>query len=83
MRPFGRGEAARIATRHGHRIVHVGATSDEDRSTVVEVTTMADLVRLAEQYGCLILHQENDGAHTYRFQVDQTHYCYVIDSDGV
>lgn len=81
VRPFGRDEVSRIRARHGHRIVHVGAPGVEAYRAIVEVTTIDDLVRLAEQYGCLILHHEFDGTHSYRFQVDQTLYRYAI-GDG-
>ena len=39
---------------------------------------MADLARLAEQYDCLMLHQEHDDIHSYLFQVDRTIYRYRI-----
>ena len=72
-----RGEVARIELRHGHRIVSVaGADSDATRA-FVNVTTMEDLARLAEQEGCLILHQRTDGRDVYAFQSDQTIYRYV------
>lgn len=73
-----RDEVARIDARHGHRIVPVAAGGGDANGAVVDVTTMADLTRLAEQYGCLILHHDHDGVHSYLFQVDRTIYRYRV-----
>lgn len=75
-----RDEVARIDARHGYRIVPVAAGGGDATGAVVDVTTMTDLARLAEQYGCLILHHDHDGAHSYLFQVDRTIYRYRIRS---
>jgi len=71
-------EAARIGVRHGHRIVSVAVGGGDANGAVVDVTTMDDLARLAEQYGCLILHHDHTGTHSYMFQVDRTLYRYRI-----
>lgn len=70
-------ERARIAARHGHRIVPVAAARPEGSQAFVDVTTMEDLVRLADQYECLILHQPNERGDSYLFNVDRTVYRYV------
>ena len=71
-------EAARIGARHGHRIVSVAVGGGDANGAVVDVTTMDDLARLAEQYECLILHHDHTGTHSYMFQVDRTLYRYRI-----
>lgn len=78
LRPQRRDENARIHAKHGHRIIPVDASDGDGTLPVVDVTTMADLARLAEQYGCLMLHQTHDGTHSYSFQVDLTIFRYRI-----
>lgn len=77
-RPQRRNENARIHAKHGHRIIPVDAAEGDVTRTVLDITTMADLARLAEQYDCLMLHQEHDDIHSYLFQVDRTIYRYRI-----
>lgn len=70
-------EQARIAARHGHRIVPVAAARPEGNQAFIDVTTMEDLVRLADQYECLILHLPTEHGDSYLFNVDRTVYRFV------
>jgi len=79
LRPLRRNEVALIDARAGHMIVPVAAsTPGTQRVATIDVTTMADLVRLAERYDRLILHQARDGAHVYLFEADGIAYRYSI-----
>lgn len=68
-----RDEADRIELRHGHRIVPVSAAGTRN---VIEVTSMQDLARLAEQYQALILHRQGQRGHDYLLQADGVVYRY-------
>lgn len=75
--------AARIAARHGHRIVPVASAGSNGHRAVVDVISMDDLVRLATQYDCLILHEQHAESDRYLFQVDRTVYRFILrDSSG-
>jgi hypothetical protein len=74
-------EAARIALRHRRRLVPVRAAELRSGVTVLEVASIGDLVRLADQHGMLILHERAPGADTYYFQVDRTAYRYISGID--
>jgi hypothetical protein len=68
-----RDEADRIELRHGHRMVPVSAAATRN---VIEVGSMQDLARLAEQYGSLILHRQGTRGHDYLLQADGVVYRY-------
>jgi hypothetical protein len=70
-------EADRIELRHGHRMVPVSAAATKN---VIEVTSMQDLARLAEQYGALILHRQGQRGHDYLLQADGIVYRYQTKS---
>lgn len=72
-----RAETARIELRHGRRIIPVAGAGRDANMATVDVTTMHDLVRLAEQEDRLILHQESDRGDVYLFQTDRTIYQYT------
>jgi hypothetical protein len=76
-RPLHRDEVARIDARDGHIIVPVASSSPgSQRVATVDVTTMPDLVRLAERYDRLILHESRDGTHVYLFEAEGIIYRY-------
>jgi signal peptidase I len=75
-------EATKIALRHGRRLVPVRAAELRNGVTVLDVTSIADLVRLADQHQMLILHERALGSDTYHFQVDRAVYRYVSGSHG-
>jgi hypothetical protein len=70
-------EADRIELRHGHRMVPVSAAATKN---VIEVNSMQDLARLAEQYGALILHRQGQRGHDYLLQADGIVYRYRTQS---
>ncbi|MCU1380304.1 MAG: peptidase signal peptidase [Acidimicrobiales bacterium] len=72
-----RDEADRIELRHGHRMVPVSAAATKN---VIEVNSMQDLARLAEQYGALILHRQGQRGHDYLLQADGIVYRYRTQS---
>jgi signal peptidase I len=65
-------EDARIELRHGHRMVPVSGA----RSDVIEIGSIEDLARIAEQYQGLILHRQTSRGHDYALQVDGVVYRY-------
>jgi hypothetical protein len=78
-RPLHRNEVARIDARDGRIIVPVAASEPgTQRVATVDVTTMPDLVRLAERYDRLILHQARGGTHVYLFEAEGIVYRYSI-----
>jgi signal peptidase I len=79
LRPLRRNEVALIDARDGHMIVPVAASEPgTQRVATIDVTSMSDLVRLAERYDRLILHHARDGAHVYLFEADGIAYRYSI-----
>jgi hypothetical protein len=79
LRPLRRNEVALIEARDGHMIVPVAASEPgTQRVATIDVTSMSDLVRLAERYDRLILHHTRDGAHVYLFEADGIAYRYSI-----
>ena len=72
-----RGEPARIELRHGHRIVPVVGEGGDTNASTVEVATMRDLARLAEQYDSLILHQRTNRGDVYLVHTDHAVYRYT------
>ncbi|HZP29649.1 MAG TPA: signal peptidase I [Acidimicrobiia bacterium] len=76
-RPLHRNEVARIDARDGRMIVPVAASSPGSQLVAtVDVTSMPDLVRLAERYDRLILHQTRRGNHVYLFEAEGIVYRY-------
>ena len=67
------GEAARIELRHGHRIVPVTSKVAD----VIDVSSIQDLARMAEQYQALILQRDSDGGgQEYQMHADGVVYRY-------
>ncbi|MEX2252897.1 MAG: hypothetical protein WD649_01985, partial [Thermoleophilaceae bacterium] len=71
-----RGEPARIELRHGHRIVPVVGEGGDTKAATVDVATMRDLARLAEQHDSLILHQRTNRGDVYLLHADHAVYRY-------
>jgi signal peptidase I len=76
------GEAPRLAPRHRRRVVPVRTAEQRDGVSVLEVASMDDLARLADQHQALILHERAPSSDTYHFHIDRTVYRYVSDIDG-
>ena len=75
-----RDEASRIELRHRHRLVPVASTEPDGHRGVIEVATMEHLARLADQHGCLILHQHTDRGHLYLFRAYGIVFRYAVRS---
>lgn len=74
------GQASRIELRHGHRLIPVAADQPHAHNGTVDLTTMGDLVRLADQHASAILHRQTETADVYLFQADRTTYRYILTS---
>jgi signal peptidase I len=68
-------EPDRIAARYGAWLVDV-APRPRAGESVLDVTTMEGLVRLAERYDRMILHEVFEGAHSYLVEEDGVVYRY-------
>lgn len=68
-------EPDQIAARYAAWLVDV-APRPRSRESVLDVTTMEGLVRLAERYERMILHEVFEGAHSYLVEEDGVVYRY-------
>jgi signal peptidase I len=75
-----RAEPARIELRHGRRIVPVAGVAP--RAVAVDVTSMQDLARLAEQEQRLILHHRGEHGDVYLLRTDRAVYRYTSRPDA-
>ena len=71
-------EDAFIRLRYGSMLVDVYEKSLEPTSTMIDVTSMDDLAKLAERQGTMILHMTLNFLHYYLVQNNGTTYRYVI-----
>jgi hypothetical protein len=65
-----------IEARYRELLVPVAAVDRARPETVVTVATMEALVRLAERYGRMILHEEASGLHVYAVEEEGVVYRY-------
>lgn len=70
-----RARAARIRGRYGPWLVDV---APRPHPVSVEVLSMEDLARLAEQNGRAILHEEREGGHWYVVEEGERAYVYAV-----
>ena len=70
-------EVTRMARRHRRRAVRVRTAEPRNGVSVLDVASISDLARLADQHQSLILHERAPGSDTYHFQVDHTVYRYI------
>jgi hypothetical protein len=76
---FGQAEGAQIAARYGSLILSVKTTDIPENGRSVEVATIRDLVRLAQQNGRNIMHMRlGKAAHLYFVQEGDITYRYSI-----
>jgi signal peptidase I len=75
-------EVAKISLHHSHRLLPVRAAEMRNGVSVLDVTSIGDLVRLADQHQMLILHERAPGSNIYRFQIEGTVYRYVSRCEG-
>ena len=72
-----RGEAALIASRHGEWLVPVGSASSPLGRTV-PVDSFESLIRLAQHYGHVVLHEQTDREHAYSVEENGVTYRYLV-----
>jgi signal peptidase I len=72
-----RSEVARIELRYGDRLVPITEGGDSRGRLIVDVTTMADLARLAQQHDTLILQHQTEHRSTFFFDVEGRIYRYI------
>lgn len=76
LRARRRGEAATIEARFGKWLIPVHTDTLPSLNRFVEVESFDSLVRLAEHYGHVILHEERQGAHAYLVEENGVTYRY-------
>jgi signal peptidase I len=69
-------EPTRIRARYGAWLVPVAGASSRVGGAVVDMATIAGLVRLAERSDRMILHEEHEGAHVYLLENEGVLYRY-------
>lgn len=74
------GEPARIRARYGSWLIPVARSDRRSYDEIVEVTDMETLVRLAERYDRMILHEESELGHSYRVADEGVLYVYLVGS---
>ncbi|MFN2640600.1 MAG: signal peptidase I [Actinomycetota bacterium] len=70
-------EATRILRRYRQWIVPVASPSARSGDPIVDVTSMASLLRLADRYGRMILHEEGVQRPAFFIEDEGTTYRYV------
>ena len=77
LRAAQRTESARIAMRYGAQKIDVGPGEYAD-TPIVQAATIADLAKLAEKHGTVILHERSRDHHRYIVHADNLTYCYML-----
>lgn len=72
-----RSQETAIRIRYGSMLMDVYDRGFENTASVIEVTTIDDLAKLAERQNTTILHMSRDFLHYYFVQSDGTTYRYV------
>ena len=75
---FGQGEAARVRIKYGAMIIPVRDAGDEG-NRIIEVESLADLGRLAQRDGGVILCQDLGDTRRYVVTGHSTSYEYLVD----
>lgn len=73
-------ETARIMRRYRHLLVAASPVHPDVGHTVVDVTDVATLARLAERYGALIVHWSEQDGETFLLEDQGTAYRYRSDA---
>ncbi len=76
QRLAGTDEAARIQIEYSSLLLDVRAGALEACSQIIAVAKIADLAKLAEREGRMMLHQADGGAHRYFVQDNGLTYLY-------
>ena len=72
--------ASFIRTRYEAMMIDIQSADMIDASTLVEVSSIEDLAKLAERFNAMILHAEFSQAHAYYVQTEGTMYRFVLNS---
>lgn len=75
-RPAHRDESALIAAQYGEWLIPIESSQAQSQQKIVRVKSIEALVRLAELYERMILHQEGETSHTYLVEEEGVVYCY-------
>lgn len=67
-----------INRRHGKLIVDVASIKATSPRSAVEASSFEELVRLSSTYERMILHEHDDGIHTYVVEEDGVAYWYQV-----
>ncbi len=71
-------QEAAIRMRYGALLVNVYERGLESLASVIDVTSIDDLARLAERHGAMILHMTRNSLHYYFVQHDGVTYRFII-----
>jgi signal peptidase I len=71
-----REESAQIEARYGPELIGVRTSPEDYGRSVVDVVGMSALAKVARAYGSLILHHEQQGAHSYYVDAGTMVYRY-------
>jgi signal peptidase I len=71
-------EPTRIQARYHHWLIPVSRSDRRSYDELVEVTEIKTLIRLAERYDRMILHEQTELGHSYRIADEGVLYVYVI-----
>jgi signal peptidase I len=77
-----RGEAAAIETRYGQFLVPVRPGGSPGGGRTVQVESFDSLLRIANHYGHVVLHEEAEGHHAYSVEENGVTYRYFV-ANGV
>ena len=72
-------EGSLIAAKYGDWLIPVASMQTTSRNTSVRVKSMEALVRLAELYERMILHEEVDGVNSYYVEEEGVLYFYRVE----
>jgi hypothetical protein len=78
LRVHPRDEAASIRARYGHMIVPVGHVAQTVGTSVIDVTDMEALVRIAEHYDRSILHETTAGGEAFWVTDESGQFRYAL-----
>jgi hypothetical protein len=71
-------EPARIRHKYGPLLIAIRDSQPDAGVAIVDVATIDDLARLAEQHGLMILHAQHDAEHRYFVYDGNLAYRYRI-----
>ena len=81
MGAYRRDEATRINARYGPLLVPMRSVSGIN-GALAEVDDMEALVRIADRYDRLVLHEQHDGVHRYYVEGDGVVYFYKTEEEA-